>query len=113
MSWYIDCGESVGSFISVSEIRNIKVLRVEAATSSQINESTMNIDNHTDMTVLGLNFLPVYYFERSVYISVWDAISGYVECPTISGAIAYDHPISGQVYMLVYHQVTNFPRLEN
>ena len=32
------------------------------------------------------------------------ASDGSVEFPTISGAISYDHMISGQVYMLVYSQ---------
>ena len=36
-----------------------------------------------------------------------------VECPTIPGAIVYDHPIIGQVYMLVYHQVVHFSRLQS
>ena len=87
----------------MATIRTIKVGRVEAATSSQSNEYTMDIDNNTDTTVLGSNCLPVHDFERSVYVSGWDVISGSVECPAIYGAIEYDHPISGQVYMLVYH----------
>ena len=33
--------------------------------------------------------------------------------PQYLGAIAYDQPISGKVYMLVYHQGINFPRLKN
>ena len=62
MPWSINCGESVDSCIIVAEIRTIKAGRVEASTSSQSNESTMEIDNHVDMTVLGSNFLPVYDF---------------------------------------------------
>ena len=97
----------------MATIRTIKVGRVEEATSSQSNEYTMDIDNNTDTTVLGSNCLPVHDFERSVYVSGWDVISGSVECPTISVAIAYEHPISGKVYMLVYHQAIHCPILEN
>ena len=104
---------SVDSCNIVAEIRTIKVGRVEASTSSQSNESTTEINNHADMTVLGSNCLPVPYFERLVDVSVWDASAGSVECPTISGAIAYDHPISGKVYMLMYHQVIHCQRLAN
>ena len=43
----------------------------------------------------------------------WDASDESIKCPTISRAIVYDHPISGQVYILVYHQAINFPRLKN
>ena len=65
----------------------------------------MEIDNHTDTTVLGSNCLPIHYFKILVDVSGWDASAGIVGCPTISGAIANDRPINGKVYMLVYHQV--------
>ena len=79
----------------------IKIGIVEAAISYQSNESTMDINNHADKTVLRSNCIAVHYFERSVDVSGWEASVGIVECPTISGAIPYDHPISGNVYMLV------------
>ena len=71
----------------------------------------MEIHNHAYTTVLGLNCLPVHDFERFVDVSGWDASAASVECPTISGDISYNHPISGKVYMLVYHQVIHCPRL--
>ena len=61
----------------------------------------MYIDNHADTKVLGSNFLPIHDFEVLVDISGWDAGARSFECPTISGAIAYDHKISVQLYMLV------------
>ena len=73
----------------------------------------MEIDNHIDMMVLGLNCLHVHDFEKFVDVSVWNARSGSVECPTISEYIAYDHPISGKVYMLIYHQVIHCEGLDN
>ena len=73
----------------------------------------MYINNHADNTVLGSNFIPVHYFEISVDLFGWDASSRIVECHTISGDISYDHPISGQVYMFMYHIVINCPKLEN
>ena len=79
----------------MAEICTIKVVIVEAAIYSQINESTMDIYYHADMTLLGSNCLPVHDFERSVDVSGWDASAGSVACPAISGAMAYDHPISG------------------
>ena len=60
-------------------MRTIKVGRVEAATSSQINEYIMEIDNHMDITVLGSNFLPIHYFERPLDVSGWDVIAGSFE----------------------------------
>ena len=35
------------------------------------------------------------------------------KCHTIYGAIAYDHPISGKIHMLVYHQAIHCLRLPN
>ena len=64
----------------------------------------MEIDDHADTTELVSNFLPIHYFERLVDVYGWYVRDGSVECPTISREIAYDYPISGQVYMLVYNQ---------
>ena len=97
----------------MAEICTIKLERVEAATSSQSNESTMDINNHPDTAVLGSDCLPVHDLEILVDVPVCDASSGSVKCPTISGAIAYYHPISGQVYVLVYYQAIRCPRLAN
>ena len=95
----------------MAAICTIKVGIVESATYSQSNYSTIQINNNADTTVLGSNCLPIHYFERLVYVSGWDASAGSVEWPIISGSIAYYHPISGQVYMLVYHQAIHCPRL--
>ena len=73
----------------------------------------MDINNHADTTMLGSNCLSLHNFEILVDVSVLETSSGSVEWCTISGAISYDHPISGKVYMLVYHQVIHCPRLEN
>ena len=59
----IDYGESDDICISVAANFTIKIGRVEAATSSQRNKFTMDIDNNTDTTVLGSNFLTINDFE--------------------------------------------------
>ena len=71
----------------------------------------MEIDNYEDTAVLGANCLPIHDFGILADVSGRDASAGSVECPTISGAIAYHHQISEQVYMLVYHQAIHCPRL--
>ena len=82
-------------------ICNIEVGRFEAPTSSKINESTIEIDDHIDTTVLGSDCLPVHDFERSVDVSEWEASAEIVECPTFSRTIEYDYPISGKVCIFV------------
>ena len=95
----------------MSAIRNIKVVRVEAATSIKINESTMETTNHADTKVLGSNCLPIHDFERLVVVSRWYTGARSFKCPTICGSIAYDQQISSKVYMFVYHQVIHCPIL--
>ena len=87
----------------MAAIFTTKIGQIEAATYSQINYSTMEIDNHADTTALGSNFLHVHYFDRLLDISGWDVRYGSVEFTTISGYIAYDRPISGKFYLSVYH----------
>ena len=57
----------------------IKVGRFELAKSSQLNDSTMEINNHAYKVVLGSNYLPVQDFERSVDVSEWYVSYGSVE----------------------------------
>ena len=95
----------------MAAICTIKVGRVQSATSLHINDYAMEIDNHADTTVLGSNCLSIQNFGRSVDVAGWDASAGSIECPTIYGFIAYDNPISGKVYMLIYHQAIHCPRL--
>ena len=73
----------------------------------------MDINNHADTMMLGSNCLPNHDFEILVDVSRWDVSAGCVGCPIISGTIAYDHPISGQVYMVVYHEAIHYPKLKN
>ena len=62
MHQYIPCGSFSVSCIIVVAINTIKVGRVESATSSQSDESTTEIGNHTNTKVLGFEFLPVHEF---------------------------------------------------
>ena len=50
---------------------DLKLVRdIFTATFSQIYKSTMNIDDHADTKLVGLNFLLVHYFVRVVDVSV-------------------------------------------
>jgi hypothetical protein len=41
---------------------------------------------------------------RYLDVSGFSAALGLMELPIILGAVAYDHPITGKVYILVFHQ---------
>ena len=73
----------------------------------------MDINNHAYTTLLGSNCLATSGFEILVDVSGWNVSAGSVDCPTISGAISYYHPMSGKVYMLVCHQDIHCLRLTN
>ena len=98
----------------VSAIRTIKIGRIETDTSSLIGSSgTMEIDNHADTTVLGRECLPFHDYEQPVDVVGYNPKLGSQQCPTISGAVAYDHPVTGQIYILEYHQVVHHKALRN
>ena len=84
----------------MSAIRTIKIGRIETDTSSLIGSSgTMELDNHADTTVLGRECLPFIDYEQPVDVVGYNPSLGSQQCPTISGAVAYDHPVTGQVYI--------------
>ena len=99
--------------MSVKAIRSIKIGRIVASTSLQIKESTMELDTHADTTVLGKSCLLIQDFDRTVSVSGWDTTTGARDCPTVTGVVAYDHPYTGQTYMLVFHQAIYLESMEN
>ena len=88
-------------------------VRMQAATSSQIQESRMEADSHADTTVVGRNALIIHDYGRPVRVSGYDPKDGTKEYRTVSAALAYEHPQTGQVYMLVIHQASEVPYLDN
>lgn len=99
--------------MSVKAVRSIKIGRIIASTSLQIKESTMELDTHADTTVLGKSCLLIQDFDRTVSVSGWDATTGAKDCPTVTGVVAYDHPHTGQTYMLIFHQAIYLETMEN
>jgi len=50
---------------------------------------------------------------RKVDVSGFSTALGSIELPIISGAVAYDHPITGKVYILVFHQAIYCCQMDN
>ncbi len=76
-------------------------VQVQAATSSQIQESRMEAA------------LIIHDYGRPVRVSGYDPKDGTKQYRTVSAALAYEHPQTGQVYMLVIHQAIEVPHLDN
>ena len=90
--------------MSVNAVRSVKLGRIASSTTLQNNESWMELDTHTDTTVLGKSGLLIQDFNNNVSVLGWNASVGSTECPTVTGVVAYDHPFTGITYMLVWHQ---------
>ena len=94
--------------------QTIKIGRLDAAKSSQLldNGTTIENDNHVDTTFLDRDALTVHDWNCPIKVTGYNPKTGSTECPTITGAVAYNHPFTGQTYILVYHQaisVKSFP----
>ena len=84
------------------------------ATSSYICGATrVECDSHADTSVLAKEALIIHDYGRPVSVYSYDKEDGCKEYRTVSAAVAYDHPQTGQVYMLVINQAIKIPLLQN
>jgi hypothetical protein len=72
------------------------------------------LDNHADTCVVGEDTaLIIHDFERPVRVFGYnDDVGPASNCKTISAVVAYDHPETGEVYMIVVHQSILIPRMK-
>jgi len=73
----------------------------------------MDLDTHADNTVLGDCCLLIHDTGRKVDVSGFSTALGSIELPIILDAVAYDHPITGKVYILVFHQAIYCRQMDN
>ena len=71
----------------------------------------MDLDIHADNTVLRASCLLIH--GRKVEVSGFSMALRSMELPILSGAVAYDHPITGKVYILVFHQTIYCRQMDN
>ena len=96
-----------------SAIRTTRLGDLTATTSQT--ECHSELDNHSDTCVVGTKTaLLIHDYDRPVKVHRYDEGVGEIEaCRTVSTVIAYDHPESGETYMLVLHQTIIIPQMEN
>jgi hypothetical protein len=72
------------------------------------------LDSHADTCVVGDDTaLILQDFERPVRVHGYnDKVAEAKNCKTVSGTITYDHPETGDIYMLVIHQVILIPSMK-
>jgi hypothetical protein len=73
----------------------------------------MDLDTHADNTVLGNCCLLIHDTGWKVDVSGFSTALGLIELPIVSGAVAYDHPITGKVYILAFHQAIYCRQMDN
>ena len=98
---------------AVSSIRTTNLGALTATTSQT--ECRSEIDNHADTCVVGTKTaLLIHDYDRPVKVHGYDDGVREIEaCRTVRAVIAYDHPESGDTYMLVLHQAILIPQMEN
>jgi hypothetical protein len=72
------------------------------------------LDSHADTCVVGdQTALILQDYERPVRVHGYDdRVAEARNCKMVSGAIAYDHPETGDVYMLLLHQAILIPTMK-
>ena len=99
--------------MGVQILASVVYICIQAASSSISVEARMECDSHADTSVVGKNSLMFHDYGRPVRVSGYHPRDGVKECRTVSAAVAYDHPQTGQVYILIINQAIEIPHLEN
>ena len=55
----------------------------------------------------------VHDFDRTVNVTGCDTEDGSKVCRNVTGVLAYDHPQTGKLYLLVTNQAINLDHLEH
>lgn len=81
---------------------------------SKAAEQTTELDNHADACAVGEGTaLVIHDYDRPVSVYGYkEGVGDEVTCRTVSAVVAYDHPETGDTYMLVFHQAILVPDLQ-
>ena len=76
-------------------------------------ETMLELDSHSDTSVLGGVALVVADFNEPVNVQVYDLSLVKKTYKTITGAVGYCNPVSGSIYHIVIHQAVFIPDLDH
>ena len=101
----------------IAPLRTVRLtrplVRMAQLASNSILETSLELDSHADTTVLGGDALIFQNYDRPVEVLGYDPAMGARTYQTVSGALAFDHPMTGQTYLLVFHQAISMPHLDH
>jgi hypothetical protein len=80
---------------------------------NSIGETTLELDPNADTCVLGPDALILLDYDRPVIVEGYDPSLSTKTYATVSGALAYDEPVTGEVYHLVIYQAFHIPHLDH
>jgi hypothetical protein len=80
---------------------------------NSIGETTLELNSHADTCVLDHDASILLDYDRPVIVEGYDPSLGTKTYPTVSGALAYDDPVTGKVYHLVINQAIHIPHLDH
>jgi hypothetical protein len=90
-----------------------KITNVTSNDYNVLGETTLELDSHADTCVLGRDALIVSNYDQPVEVEGYNRALGTKRYDTVSGALAYDHPHTGEVLLLVLHQAIHIPHLDH
>jgi hypothetical protein len=109
-----DPGGSFISFKAIAAVRTVKINIAQlTAQTPHLLEAMMDLDTHADNTVLGGSCLLIHDTGRKVDVSGFSMALGSMELPIVSSAVVYDHPTTGKVHILVFHQTIYCCQMDN
>ena len=100
------------SAVRYVDIRQSRV-RAVSSMSSNTRETSLELDSHADTCCIGRHAYVFQDFDKPVTVFGYDPQLGSKEFRTVSAAIGYTHPGTGQTYHLVIHQAIEIPHLDH
>ena len=76
-------------------------------------EKHLELDSHADTSCFGKGALVCKEYMTPINVQRYDPALGTRSYRTISGAVCYNHPQSGQIYHIVIHQAIEIPGLKH
>lgn len=97
------------------QLSPLSIVRLGSLTTELSNGPRCELDSHAAMCVVGeTTALRIYDFGNPVSVHGYLPDVGSREmCNTVSAVVAYDHPETGEVYMLVIHQAVFIPAMQH
>ena len=93
---------------------NKRLVGTVASINVDVEEQRTELDNHADTCVVSEDTsLIIHDYERPVQVFGYnESVGTEADCKTVSAVVAYDHPVTGEVYMIVIHQAILIPEMK-